>query len=137
VLEQLNPMFRVLASRPAATAEQLSEVELHFGHIPPDYRLLVGEGTELELQHHDGQYIRIWGPLGSKEMDEGYGIKARITDAFPIGDDGGGRVIFYQDGARGPGLHHVGYGNLDSEDAIWIALDPPSLLGECSGIDSF
>jgi hypothetical protein len=136
VLEQLNPMFRVLASKPAATPEQVREVELHFGHIPSDYRTLVEEVTELELQHHNGQYIRIWGPLGSKEMDQGYGIRDRIPDAFPIGDDGGGSVIFYHQGARGPGLYHVGYGNLDSEDATWIARDLSSLLGECSGIDS-
>jgi hypothetical protein len=40
MLEQLNPMFRVLASGPAATAEQVMEVELHFGQIPSDYRAL-------------------------------------------------------------------------------------------------
>ncbi len=90
MLDQLNPMFRLLARRPAATPEQVRQVESYFGQIPPDYRTLVGEVTELELQHHDGQYIRIWGALGSKEMDEGYGIRASIPDAFPIGDDGGG-----------------------------------------------
>jgi hypothetical protein len=137
MFEQLNPMFRVLASGPAAMADQVMEVELHFGHIPPDYRALFEEVTELELQHHNGQYIRIWGPLGSKEMDQGYGIRARIPDAFPIGDDGGGNVIFYHEGARGPGLYHVGYGNLSSEDAVWMAPGLPSLLEECSGIDSF
>lgn len=137
MLEQLNPTFRVLARRPAATPEQVKEAELHFGHIPPDYRTLVGEVTELELQHRDGQYLRIWGPTGSKEMDQGYGIRGRIPDAFPIGDDGGGRVVFYHDGVSGPGLYHVGYGDLDGDDATWVARDLTSPLGECSGIESF
>jgi hypothetical protein len=136
MLERLNPMFRVLARGPAATAGQVSEAERHFDPIPSDCRALVGEVTELELQHRSGQYLRIWGPLGSREMDEAYGIRARILDAFPIGDDGGGGVLFYHDGARGPGPYRVGHGNLSGEDAVRMACDLSSLLGECSGIDS-
>jgi len=54
-------------------------------------------------------------------MDVGYGISKWIPGVLPIGDDGGGEVIFYANGKRGSGLSHVGYGNLDLDDAVWIA----------------
>lgn len=106
----------------------------HFGHVPPDYLAFAAKATELELQHCSGQYIRIWGPIGCMEMDEAYGIRARIADAFPIGDDGGGQVIFYR---QGMGLYRVGFGDLDAEAARRVAPDLRSLLQECTGIDSF
>jgi hypothetical protein len=56
---------------------------------------------------------------------------------MPIGDDGGGQVIFYLDGQHGFGLYHVGYGNLGEEDAIWIAASLKELLCEAKGVDSF
>jgi hypothetical protein len=137
VFGRIDPSFRALASEPAATAGQVRVAEMHFGPLPRDYQALIQEVTELELEHQDGQYLRIWGPLGCKEMDEGYGIRARIPDAIPIGDDGGGRVLFYQNGPRGAGLYLVGHGNLDGADATWIARDLVALLGEGSGIDRF
>ena len=108
-----------------------------FSAVPPDYLELVGEVTETELQHAGGQYIRIWRPSGCVEMDEAYGIRRRIPGAVPIGDDGGGRVIFYQPDKHGSGLYHVGYGNLDPVDAIWIAPTLADFLTKGTGIESF
>lgn len=113
MLESLHSSMEILASGPPAEVAQTSSLRTHFGIIPTEYAELVSEATEVELQHNDGQYIRIWGPMGCIEMDEGYGMRQRIAAAFPIGDDGGGHVIFYQNGKNGPGLYHVGYGNLD------------------------
>lgn len=87
------------------------------------------------MKHSNGQYIRIWGPAGCIEMDEGYGIRRRIPGAFPVGDDGGGHVIFYQNGKDGFGLYHVGYGNLVGDDAIWIAPTLADLLTKGKGIE--
>jgi hypothetical protein len=95
VLEQLNPMFRVLASRPAATPEQVREVELHFGHIPPDYRTLVGQVTELEL--HGGRIGR-----GRPGRVGGVLIESRRQVSYPLltrdDDSQDGRLGFRWDG---------------------------------------
>jgi hypothetical protein len=68
---------------------------------------------------------------------KGYGISKRIAGAIPIGDDGGGRVIMYMNGKEGYGLYHVGYGDLDEEDAIFIASNLTALLEQAAGIELF
>lgn len=137
MLNSLHSSFRVLAGAPAADPSQIATLQQHFGTVPAEYLETVGEATEIEIQHGGGQYIRIWGPGGCVEMDEGYSIRQRIPDAFPIGDDGGGRVIFYQEGKSGPGLYHVGYGDLDREDAVFIASSLTDFLTKSVGIESF
>jgi hypothetical protein len=129
--------LQLLASDPPASATEVALLQEYFGAVPTDYLDVVSEATEIELQHACGQYIRIWGPTGCIEMDEGYGIRQRIPGAVPIGDDGGGQVIFYQKGKQGFGLYHVGYGNLDGGDAIWIAPTLTDFLTKCVGIESF
>lgn len=130
-------VFRILAKKPRATPEHIQQLINYFHNCLEEYLDLVREATEIEIQHVDGQYVRIWGPLGCIEMDEGYGIRKHIPSAFPIGDEGGSRVLFFADGNQGHGLYHVGYGNLDLEDAIWIASDLRSFLVDAEGIDSF
>jgi hypothetical protein len=137
MLVLLDASFRVLASGPAADATQVAALQRHFGAVPAEYVEAVGEATEIELQHGDGQYIRIWGPDGCIETDEGYRIRERIPGAIPIGDDGGGHVIFYQGGKPGAGLYHVGYGDLDGEDAVFIAPSLTELLTSAMGIETF
>ena len=121
---------------PSSQAE-INAAVTHFGSLPQEFVDLVREATEIEVQHQNGQYIRIWGPLSCIEMDEGYGVRQRIPDAIPIGDDGGGQVLFYAHGGRGYGLYYVGYGNLDRDDAIWIAATLDDLLTNSNGIESF
>ena len=137
MLKSLNKNFTVLASLPAATQSQLMQMSGHFPSVPDEYLDLVGEITELELQHENGQYLRIWGPDGCIEMDNGYYVSKRIAGAVPIGDDGGGKVIFYMNGREGFGLYHVGYGDLDAEDAIFTAPSLLALLEQAIGIDTF
>ncbi len=137
MLNSLDASFRVLGRAPAADAAQIATLKQHFGTIPAEYLETVAEATEIELQHSGGQYIRIWGPGGCIEMDDGYGIRQRIPGAFPIGDDGGGHVIFYQEGKRGVGLYHVGYGNLDGDDAVFVAPSLTSFLTTAVGIATF
>lgn len=122
---------------PPATQEQIDAAARHFGSLPQDFVDLAREATEVEIQHQHGQYVRIWGPLGCVEMDEGYGIRQRIRDAIPIGDDGGGNVLFYANGNRGDGVYRVGYGNLDIGDATWIAASLVELLTKADGIEAF
>jgi hypothetical protein len=136
-MPKLHSSLQLLASAPPASAAEMAAHLAYFGEAPLDYRQLMNEATEIELHHISGQYFRIWGPIGCVEMDEGYGIRERIPGAIPIGDDGGGQVIFYHAGNRGLGLYHVGYGNLCSNDAIWIAPSINDLLTSGVGIASF
>lgn len=137
MLNSLDSSFQILARAPAADAARIAALHLHFGSVPADYLETVGEATEIELQHSGGQYIRIWGPDGCIEMDEGYGIRQRIPTAFPIGDDGGGHVVFYQEKKQGVGLYHVGYGDLDGDDAIFVAPSLTDFLTKAIGIATF
>lgn len=137
MLESLAKNLRLLASQPGATAEQVTELKDRFPAVPDEYVKLVEEATEIELQHENGQYVRIWGPRGCIEMDEGYNISKRIAGAIPIGDDGGGKVLFYMNSKEGFGLYHVGYGDLDAEDAIFTAPSLSALLEQAVGIDTF
>ena len=70
-------------------------------------------------------------------MDHAYGISKRIAGAIPIGDDGGGKVIFYMNGKKGFGLYHVGYGDLDAEDATFAAPNLSALFELGAGVDTF
>lgn len=137
MIKSIHSSLQILASAPPAGANEVTLLQKYFGAIPTDYLQLVSEATEIELHHANGQYLRIWGPIGCIEMDEGYGIRQRIPGAVPIGDDGGGQVIFYQRGKQGFGLYHVGYGNLDGDDAIWMAPTLTIFLTKCVGIESF
>jgi hypothetical protein len=129
--------FKLLASGAPAGATQVAKLQEYFGAVPTDYLEIVRQATEIELQHTGGQYIRIWGPMGAIEMDEAYSIRQRLPGALPIGDGGGGHVLFYQEGQQGFGLYHVGYGDLDRGDAIWIAPSLSDFLTKCVGIESF
>lgn len=128
MMNKISKSFQVLAKGPPASHDQVAAMMNYFGSIPKEYVDLVLEATAIELEHRNGQYVRIWGPTTCMDMDEGYGIRQWIPEAFPIGDDGGGRIIFYADGNRGSGLYHVGYGALDLDEAIWIAPTLTDLL---------
>ena len=54
-----------------------------------------------------------------------------------IGDDEGGKVIFYAEGKEGFGLYLVGFGNLDLDDAVYIAPSLEALLIEGIGAEIF
>lgn len=137
MLDIIDSSFKLLAKGAPATQEQINAAVEYFGSLPQEFIDLAREATEVELQHLNGQYVRIWGPLGSIDMDEGYGIRLRIPDAIPIGDDGGGHVLFFSHGKQGDGLYHVGYGNLDLDDAIWIADTLGSFVVNAKGIETF
>jgi hypothetical protein len=137
MLESLHESFQILAQQAGAHSEQLSSLLRRYPNAPKEYLELVSDATEIELQHEGGQYIRIWGPAGCIEMDDANDISERITGAFPVGDDGGGKVILYMNGKHGPGVYHVGFGDLDAEDTIFAASSLTGLLCQAVGIETF
>ena len=137
MLASLDKTLKVLASQPPASKSQVSMLQRTYPSVPDEYLKLVKEATEIELQHQGGQYVRIWGPDGCIEMDSGYNISKRIAGAIPIGDDGGGKVIFYMNGDKGFGFYHVGYGDLDAEDAVFAAPSLSAFLEHAVGLNAF
>lgn len=137
MLDRLSPQFRLLAKSLPASEDQIRLLQSRFAPVPAQFIELIREATEIEIQHESGIYLRFWGPLGCIEMDEAYGVSGRMAGAFPIGDDGGGRVILYLDGKKGSGLYTVGYGDLDADDAIYVASSLGELLVEAKGIEVF
>ncbi len=137
MLNTINSSFKLLAKGPPATQEQIDAAVRYFGSLPQEFIDLIREATDVELQHQDGQYLRFWGPVGSVEMDEANEIRKYMPECLPIGDDGGGHVIFYAKGDFGEGLYHVGFGNLGMEDAVWIADTLGGVLANAKGIGSF
>jgi hypothetical protein len=137
MLNKVNSSYKLLAKGPPATQEQIDAAVTHFGTLPQEFIDLVREATDVELQHQNGQYVRIWGPVGCVDMDEANEIRKYIPESFPIGDDGGGHVIFYGKGDSGEGLYHVGFGNLGMEDAVWIANTLGCFLVHAKGVETF
>ena len=135
MIPPFHKTIKVLASLPAATPQQLRAVKNKFPDIPDEYIRLMSQATEIELGLPNDRYLRIWEPGGCIDMDEGYSISRSMPDAIPIGDDGGGRVIFYAVGSNGFGLYRVGFGVLDLEGATWIAPNLEALLYRGVGID--
>jgi hypothetical protein len=137
MLGALDKSFIVLASQSPANDRQIATLVAAYPAVPNEYILLVKEATEIELQRDGSQYLRIWGPDGCIEMDTAYDISKRMPGAIPIGDDGGGRVLFYMDGKKGFGLYHVGYGDLDADNAVFAGPSLSALLGRGMGMDTF
>lgn len=133
MLEELHPQFSVLAKGEPAESLEIAAVRARFSNVPDEYLTLAREATELELQHESGAYVRIWGPLGCVDMDEGYDISTRFPDAVPIGDNGGGKVLFYMNGKEGFGIYCTGYGDLSAEDAVRAADSLRTLLTNAQG----
>jgi hypothetical protein len=137
MLATLDKTLRVLAKQPPASSDQVSRLIAAYPTVPDEYLSVVKEATEVELQHQSGQYVRIWGPDGCIKMDDSYDISKRIASAIPIGDDRGCKVIFYMNGEKGFGLYHVGYGDLDADDAVFAAPSLSDLLEHAVGLDTF
>jgi len=106
-----------------------------YGTVPAEYLEIASEATEIEMEHDNGTYLRIWGPARCLEMDDGYEISKRIVTAVPIGDNGGGKIIFYMSGKSGFGLYLLGFGDANPDHAYLIAANLRQLLVEAKGIE--
>lgn len=137
MLDKIRKMYQVLDEYPRAESIELRMFEDYFKRVPSDYRELVGEAKEIELLHPNGEYVCIWNPLRCIDTYEEYSFGRYMPGVIPIGSNGFGEVIFYATGNRGAGLYHVGYGNLDLQDAVWIAPSLREFLTEGEGIESF
>lgn len=136
IFEEMSSNFLVEVKEPPASQEDISRLQ-NFSSItiPKDYEVMSKIATELEINVKNEMYIRIWGPSDCIEMNEAHNIQKYIPDSLAIGDDEGGNVLIYMNGKYGFGLYMVGFGNLDSEDAVLIAPSLRDLLVNNTGID--
>jgi hypothetical protein len=126
---------KVLAKEDGAKESQIEDLKRRYPLLPSEYADLVRDATEIEVEFENGRSLRVWGPAGCLEMDEAYLISSLITGSIPIGDDGGGHVIYYYCGNKGWGIYCNGFGDLDAESAVWITGSLAQLLGDHHGAD--
>jgi hypothetical protein len=137
MLQTLDSRFRVLDASPAASERDIARLRSAFLEVPADYLEIIRAATELELEWAHSKYLRIWGPGGVLEMNAAYSISDRLPGSLPCGDDGGGMVLVYLDGAQGRGVYRSGLGDLDPTTARWIAPSLRAILVDGSGMESF
>ncbi|ELY2798519.1 SMI1/KNR4 family protein [Cronobacter dublinensis] len=127
---KLNKIFRLDAYTEASEKKDIDALKNHFKgvSIPEDYLNFINQMSEAEILVLDEVYLRIWGAKGCLEINKEHHVQKYIPKSFAIGDDEGGQIIFYAEGNNGYGLYKVGFGNLDINDAEFIAPSLRSLL---------
>lgn len=137
MLNRLHSSFQILAQRPPATRDEINALVAYFKAVPREFIELARQATILELGYQRKQYIRFAGPSDSIETCNAHDFHRWMPGAIPIGDDGCDKVLFYARGHHGYGLYHVGFGNLDLNDAVWIAPTLEAFLTKATGIETF
>lgn len=136
ILKILHSNFRIDANESKATQDkidtlkQFSEVE-----VPPDYLDIVNRMTEVETLVYGEKYIRIWSPSGCIEMNEEYQAQRYTPQSLAIGDDEGGSALIFMAGKEEFGLYKVGFGDLDADDAEYIASSLEEFLTTGTGVE--
>ncbi|WP_377887532.1 SMI1/KNR4 family protein [Alkalihalobacillus sp. R86527] len=136
ILNNLSDSFNIDSSQIPSTEEEINKLkEFCTINVPLDYIELIREATEIEMNVDNKMYIRIWGALGSIEMNEAYNIQQYIPASLAVGDDEGGRALIYLNGKSGYGLYLIGFGDLDIEGAEYVAPSLEELLTRNYGIN--
>ncbi|EEV5546331.1 TPA: SMI1/KNR4 family protein [Escherichia coli] len=137
---KLHEKFTLVSWEPVLDYSGLGQLIKNYFHIAihDEYLTFVTLMADVELKVMDSSWhIRIWGAAGCSEMNAAYHIQDYIPDALAIGDNEGGKVIFYAEGKEGFGLYLVGFDNVDLDDAVYIAPSLNALLIEGIGAEIF
>lgn len=135
----LNERYSLDAYKPASTVDDIIALHNNFSgiDIPQEYIDFITQLAEVEILIFDESYVRIWSAIGCIEMNSAYNIQKYIPGSIAIGDDEGGKVVFYANGKEGFGLYKVGFGDLDINSAEWISPSLVSFLIDGIGADLF
>jgi hypothetical protein len=101
-----------------------------------DYLQLVQSTARAEFLHSGEAYFRTWSPHEVIEMGEAYHIFEYIPGVIPIGDNGGKDFLCYMTGHKGWGIYAVAFGNIERDDAVWIAASLEDLLVHEIGLEA-
>ena len=132
--QSLHPRLKLLACQPPAGPLAVKALQETFPQIPADYFELVSQASELELVTDTGRDFRVYDPEGVSEMTGAYQIPSYIPGAVVVGDSYG-QALIYANGAFGFGVYRVGWGDLDIQNACWIAPTLRAFLFEGVGLD--
>ncbi|KAA9002010.1 SMI1/KNR4 family protein [Affinibrenneria salicis] len=134
---RLHHAFTLDVRAAPSSADEIQQLYRYIGReaVPEEYIVLISQFSEAEIRIMDEGYLRIWGAAGCVEMNASYRIQHYMPGALAIGDDEGGQVIFYARGSNGFGLYKTGFGNLDMQDAVFIARALTDLLVLGKGIE--
>lgn len=135
-LDRLSDSFRIKVSMPPSTQHEIEALRASSElSLPQDYVDLVSSMTEVEISVEDLSYIRIWGAARAQEMNEAYELQVHIPRSLAVGDDEGGSALVLMTGNQGFGLYLVGLGELDVDDAQYIAPSLSEFLVKGVGLD--
>ena len=133
---KISPALKIDASKPPASADEINALAASSSvPLPDTYLSLIRVITDIEFQVNGHKYIRLWGPARAIEMNKAYEIRENIPNSLAIGDDEGGMALILMTGKQGFGLYKVGFGDLDADDAEYIASSLEEFLVNGIGID--
>ncbi|MEO4046195.1 hypothetical protein AAFN46_03775 [Pseudomonas sp. CAU 1711] len=133
----INAAFKIEAYKPQASTMEIESLLSSAGVTIPDiYLRIVREMTDVEILVNQQKYVRIWGPARVLEMNEAYEVQKNIPTSLAIGDDEGGSALILMAGDHGFGLYKVGFGDLDVDDASYIAPSLEEFLINAIGIEA-
>ncbi len=132
----LHPTLRVYSYSGPAKDPDLARLAAAYPAIPAGYLDLMREATNVTLLWNSRGELRIWGPEEVFGMAAAYDISARMPDAMPFADNGGGEWLVCGDGQRGRGVYLVDTGSLALDEyAPWLCRDLTELLTQAAGAD--
>lgn len=119
-----------------ATPEALAAAEAVFGPLPQDYVDVVTQHADFYVMQGEHILLQIWMPEWCVEALEQRGLAPHLpSDAFPCGDDLGGRILIYGLSAEHPGLYWMAVSIPDWEYATFVAPSLTALLFEGVGLE--
>lgn len=137
ILKSLHGDVRADAIEPPASEEDVEQLQAFAAarglRAPVDYLEIVREATEAELLIGGRGYLRIWSPAGVLEMNEAYGIQARLPAGLALGDDEGGNALVSWQKVEQGGLYLIPFGALDLSEGTYLAPSLRALLVEGVG----
>lgn len=132
----INAAFKIEAYKSQASISEIESLLSSVDVTVPDiYLRIVREMTDVEILVNQRKYVRIWGPARVLEMNEAYEVQKNIPSSLAVGDDEGGSALILMKGGHGFGLYKVGFGDLDVDDASYIAPSLEEFLINAVGID--
>lgn len=136
ILQELSNKYRIDASKPASSDEEIKNlVEFSDINIPEDFLEVIRDLTEVEINVDGEKYIRIWGADGCIDMNEAYSIQDNIPNSLAIADDEGGNALIYATGDQGFGIYLIAFNDLDIDELQYVSGSLSELLKDNVGID--
>jgi hypothetical protein len=125
----LHTSFAVVADPEVVSDDEVATLEAHGVSEPA--RRWIAQLAGAELDHVSGLDLRLWTPARIREMDEAYGISARIPTAVAIGAAGSHFLLELRHPTAG--VYAAGPGALAYEELTLLAPSVDDFFGRGIG----